>query len=63
MVRQLGSTLLIIVLMSVALLLRRNVQSMYFMSRSVRANLVEQAFGQYMEKNFLKIASAKDVYE
>jgi hypothetical protein len=62
-VRQLGSTLLIIVLMSVALLLRRNVQSMYFMSRSVRANLVEQAFGQYMEKNFLKIASAKDVYE
>ena len=62
-VRQMGSTLLIVIIMSIALLLRRNVHSMFFMSRTVRSRLVEQPFGQYMDKKYLEIHNVKDVYE
>ena len=63
-IRQMGSTLLIVVLMSVAMVLRRNVQSMFFMTQSVRTKVVQQQFGQYMEKSFQSgLKDVKDVYE
>lgn len=62
-VRQMGVTLLIVVLMSIALVFRRNVQSMYFMTQSVRTRLVQQQFGLYMDKTFRDMNDIKDIYE
>ena len=61
--KQMGTTFFIIVLMSIALLFRRNVQSMYFMTQSVRTKLIQQQFGQYMDKQFRTMKDVKDVYE
>ena len=49
--------------MSIALVFRRSVQSMYFMTQSVRTKLIQQQFGQYMDKSFRNIKDIKDVYE
>ena len=49
--------------MSIALVFRRSVQSMYFMTQSVRTKLIQQQFGQYMDKSFRNMKDIKDVYE
>jgi hypothetical protein len=36
---------------------------MYFMTQSVRTKLIQQQFGQYMDKSFRNMKDIKDVYE